>query len=362
MKTYKQWALASIISILCILIAIASFNVLVDPYGIYHTPLKSYNNQKLGNKDPYLFKSNHFKRAQPDALVLGTSRAMRLNPPRIESLTGKTAYNLGLSSGSPYILLRYLEYAIKTDSQLESVYLGLDFETFNQSFKTHASFDEKRLFSPLYVPDYFNTLLTEKAIKDSFYVMRDNLNQTDIYTKSRFKDDGSVDESYIIPYESNITYLDAITIDYTLSLDSLEYVNQMKNICDQNGIQLILYISPVHAIFLETYWQLDHWPAYEEWKRRLVEIAPVWDFSGYHDISMSSLYQKEYYDDLSHFSKHTGDLMLYRMLNLKTDYVPDGFGVLITPSNVDNHLESIRNSRKTWPGKDANMQELILHY
>lgn len=362
MKSYKKWTILTLSLTAFTLFSVAVINYVVDPYGIYHFSGHSYNYNKIIDSDPYRSKAFQVKKYQPEAIVLGTSRAMRLNPPFIESLTGEPAYNVGLSAATPYIEFKYLEYAIKVDKNLKTVYLGLDFEVFQNDYPTHANYDEQRLTSFFYIQDLFATLLSENALKDSRKVLLDNINNTANYTEHRYLGDGSFDETLVYPPNTNESTLGIMPTTFQLSSSSMLYIEKIKELCEQNGLKLYIYISPVHAIILETYWQNNLWDQFEDWKRQLVDIAPVWDFSGYHEISMSSLKHSESYNDLSHFSKKIGELILCRMLNKEADRVPAYFGVYITPDNIEEHLDKLRKNREQWSERDKNMLEVVAVY
>ncbi|WP_150131533.1 hypothetical protein [Paenibacillus sp. BIHB 4019] len=287
---------------------------------------------------------------------------MRLDPAFIQSLTGERTYNLGLPAATSYTSYQYLNFMLKVDPQLNTVYFGLDFEVFDPQLANHANYIEERLTSPFYLKDYFSTLLTEPALKESWKIWSDNHNNTSTYTETRYLMDGSFDEEYVYPEHINEGTLKILPATLELTANSLNDLKRIVELCEQNQLQLFLYISPVHAIVLETYWQNGLWPQYEEWKRQLVQIAPIWDFSGYHHISASSLQTGENYNDLSHYSKKIGNLMLERMLNLHDDQVPSYFGVLLAPDNVEEHLTKLRQDRLRWPEKDKNMAELVVSY
>lgn len=362
MRNHKKWTIFTFSFATLLLLAIAAVNYVIDPYGIYHFSGKSYNYQKVKDSDPYLFKAYHIKKYQPEAVVLGTSRAMRLNPPLIESLTGEQTYNLGLSAATAYIDLEYLKYVVKVDNNLKSVFLGLDFEVFAEQYPTHANFNKNRLHSSFYTEDLFASLLSEKSLKDSRKVVMENLNKATTYTEHRYLGDGSFDETIIYPPNANQDTLQLMPTTYELSSDSMLYISQLKQLCDQNNLKLYIYISPVHAIVLETYWQNQLWSKFEDWKRQLVAISPVWDFSGYHQISMSSLKKEKNYNDLSHFSKKVGNLILYRMLDKNISEVPSYFGTYLTPENIEDHLKNLRLGRQGWSEHDKNMFEIVDFY
>ncbi|MEI7027537.1 hypothetical protein [Paenibacillus sp. y28] len=362
MQPYKKWTIYVLSFIMLSLSSIAGMNYVVDPYGIYHFAGREFNYQKSVESDPYLIKAFQVKKYEPDAIVLGTSRAMRLNPPFIESLTGWKTYNLGLSAANPKIDLAYLEYTMRVDNNLKTVFLGLDFEVFDNNYPDHANFKEARLSSFFYTQDLFASLLSEKALIDSRKVLTDNLRHTANYTENRYLGDGSFDENLVYPPNANEETVRLLPTKFQLSSKSLMNIQKIKELCDQNNIKLYVYISPVHAIVLETFWQNGLWSQFEDWKRQVTAIVPIWDFSGYHDISMSSLHDRENYNDLSHFSKKIGNLMLYRMLDKNIEQVPSYFGIRLTPDNIETHLIQLRADREQWPQRDHSILELINNY
>jgi hypothetical protein len=362
MITYKKWIALVLILAFIVLSLITAINYTIDPYGVYRSTRQVYSANKHVDSDPYLFKAFKVKKYQPEAIVLGTSRAMRLDPKLIESLTGDTTFNIGLSAATPYIMFNYLEYAIKVDKNLKSVFLGLDYEVFEASYLTHASFNKERLQSFFYIQDIFSTLLSKKAIKDSISVVSENLSNNKVMTENRYLSDGSFDEAFVYHPDNNISTLNVMPTKYQISNDSFHYIKMIRDLCEQNNLDLYVYISPVHAILLESFWQIDEWSSYEEWKKQLLDIIPVWDFSGYHEISMSSLKSGEYYNDLSHFSKKTGGYILHQMLSIDTDQVPDYFGVYVTSDHVNEHLESLRLNREQWPDRGKELSVILERY
>lgn len=362
MMTYKKWVLF-LVSMSGLLLAICGvFNYLIDPYGAYQSNRKIYNYSKHSNSDPYLFKAVNIKIDQPETIILGTSRAMRLDPAVIQKLTGQKAYNLGLPAATPYINYEYLKYTIQNDPKLKYVFLGLDFEVFEDSYPVHVNFNQGRIDSKFFFQDYMATLFSEKALKDSYEVLIDNLDGQSQFTERRYLTDGSFDETMIFPPNGNQLTLSMMPSQFNLSKNSIEYVSEIKELCEKYQIKLYIYISPIHAILLEQLWQNGLWSAYEDWKRELVGIAPIWDFSGFNDISMSKLEGNVNYNDLSHFSKKIGTLMLNQILLDSGECGTSAFGVYVTPENLEAHLQYVKASRGLWEERGENMADVLEFY
>lgn len=93
----------------------------------------------------------------------------------------------------------------------------------------------------------------------------------------------------------------------------------------------------------------NYWATYENWLHEIVGIRPVWDFSGCNSITTEPVSEEmDYFEDPSHYTYKTGDLVLNRMFNYHADRVPEEFGVYLTPDNIDGHLRNVRAQCQKW--------------
>ncbi len=101
-------------------------NGLVDPYARYGTNLINPLVEQP-RRDKYLLL--HDLAPPPDILILGSSRAMTLRPALIEALTGKTAFNAGVSRAMPLDYYIFSHYALAGLSQPpEQIILCIDLQ------------------------------------------------------------------------------------------------------------------------------------------------------------------------------------------------------------------------------------------
>ena len=54
------------------------------------------------------------------------------------------------------------------------------------------------------------------------------------------------------------------------------------------------------------------------------------------------------FEDHSHFTDKVGDYILNRMFGNRSEEIPADFGVLVTPENVDKHLEQVKSQCQLW--------------
>jgi hypothetical protein len=278
----------------------------------------------------------------------------------------ETAYNLGLQRANMYEVKRYFDHAIANQPNLKKVVLGIDFWMFSETIKNTPAFNEDRLGQQqISFQDALNVLFSLDAFESSQATLMDNLkNSKENLTvgSGKILIQGNVFKNGILKVDNNrpnpgntddfirgLTNSIAYSSSYKLSQERLQLLKSIIDTCQQKGIALTIFISPSHATDMEGLHALGFWSNFEQWKREVSKIAPIWDFSGYNGITTEPIAKNmKYYLDSSHYRKETGDLILNRLLSSQKNTVPDDFGVLITPENIESHLAKIRSDREKW--------------
>jgi hypothetical protein len=138
----------------------------------------------------------------------------------------------------------------------------------------------------------------------------------------------------------------------------------------EEGIDLRLFISPVHARYLELYRRVGWWPLFESWKRALVAALaeeagrgvgrnafPLWDFAGFSSVTMEALppagdqtTQMRWYLDSSHYSREHGKLILDHVLQQspQPSDASAAAGVLLNADNIEAHLGRVRRDADSY--------------
>jgi hypothetical protein len=132
--------------------------------------------------------------------------------------------------------------------------------------------------------------------------------------------------------------------------------------------QVHLVIYPYHAHILELFHYTGLWGAFEDWKRELVKLVNseasesgdtvrLWDFSGYNAFTTEGVPDStdrrtivRWYWEAGHFKKELGDVVLNRVLGstAKESSNSSDFGVLLSPTNIEAHLQAIRSARANY--------------
>ncbi|MCT7988535.1 hypothetical protein [Laspinema olomoucense] len=375
-KDYRRYGLRLLTVTAVFLALIAGFNGFFDPYQVIGTPTIKRLNQVKREKDIQvrLFKTVAVNQIEAKSLFLGSSRTefgLDTNHPGLRDL--QPGYNLAITGGNMYEVRRYFDHAIATQPEVKEIILSLDFFMFNQAKKNTPDFREERLGTRnLFVGDLFEVLLSKPAFISSLRTLKNSFSRPNnpgfFYEDGRRNPDSTIEQVYfnqgVIPRFRMVLRDFLVRPDlygtYQLSVDYLNDLNAVITTSQQRGIRLHLFISPSHALQWEAIRVAGLWSEFEDWKRALVNLSPIWDFSGYNSMTTEAIADPmQYYIESSHYRKELGDLVLNRILDYRPETVPSDFGILLTPTNLETHLEQIRRDRELWAQENPKWVEFV---
>lgn len=372
----------------------AVINWLADPYAIFGAPsIPGFNVAKPAvATNGRIFKMAGYLYRPMDALILGTSRALNINP-KHEAFSGLRTLNLAMAA-QPNAETALIFQHVAEHNRLQTAVIGLDFFASNAYLPFPDDFSEEN-----FAPDRKLKLLlsfdTLKASKNTLFQhgpapTAPDSAKADINKK--FSKHAFIDSEK--SYMWGGTYLPSPKCRYAFAVAKgetgkaqqtppLEQLRALIGLAHQHRVRLLLFISPAHARQWETLAALGLWERWEEWKRKLVEINeeeaerlhqpafPLWDFSGYNRITTENLpdgnapnAQMTGYVESSHYKPNIGNLILDRLFDLSIPErpLPEDFGVRISSSNIAGHLTDIRSARlryrQTHPQDIAEIIEL----
>jgi hypothetical protein len=271
-----------------ILGSVYCFNYVIDPFGERAWIIeKRYKPIVYERSEKYNYIFNQKNIQHFNCLILGSSRVMKISPLRNEEI--KECYNFGVSMASNneklFLLTEWLKY-----KKLSTVYLDVDFLNLHRDVD-HPEQTVKSHFTQGNEGNYLSTYtlkMSIKSLKNSIH------NQPETF----FESDGSInyfnDDSKIKDNTFNFTtqrYIDManfvhheqfIKKPFVYSPLSLKYLKQIKQICDKNHINLVVFIPPEYTkatkkILADPLLQ----QYYIRYKSDLVSLfGTVYDFSG----------------------------------------------------------------------------------
>lgn len=379
MNPNRQYYWIFVISLFCQVLAVVSFNAIVDPYVVFNSPkIFRFNQVKKETHDhARLFKAMEVIRIRPKTVFLGFSRTeFGLDPDHPALADRQPAYNLAIPGANMYEAKRYFQHALYLNPDLDLVVIGLDFMMFSAFDQIKPDFKETRLETDkIEMSDLLEVLFSIDSLLSSLKTIKANLNYPNdvgFYYPNGLRDPVFF-KKQIFPGKSNKSRFNTVLKQqfefgkYTsnpeefIAKSAFNDLKEILEICRKKQIEVKLFISPVHVTLWEARSLVNLWPAFGEWKRELVKIAPVWDFSGYNSITTEEITEKdmENYIDPSHYTKEVGDLILNKIFQVNLETVPKDFGSFITEDNIEIHLKKIENDRQKWLQQNPKIVEYV---
>ena len=383
----RSWLITSVL----IAAAVASINAAVDPYLLFNMPrLAGFNDKKPSvESQERLIKAYEVIRAAPNGLILGTSRvAIGLDTAHAAwPAKARPVYNLGVAGADPFTSYRYLQHVL-AHRDVTVVVLGLDFEYFlvgkkrdrsaPLAFESYLSVDRDGRWDSsrrwYHLRDLVESTLSLQALADSLATIKASRRgeTLDVSPSGNLSEAGFRRETAELGAAPlfaqrnlhNIRTYRGFPEGRAAHADAPELTDLRAIIalCRARGIQLELFAQPMHADMLETLDLLGAWPAYEAWKRELVELSRggprgadsavrVWDFGGYDQFSTETVpdnsdrgVRMRWFWDPSHYTRALGNLILTRIFGGRET----SYGVVLTAETIEARLTDVRARRNAY--------------
>lgn len=369
-RFFRVFLLTALIAITIVV----TINLIVDPYqigGRWSLPsLSEARSQGINNAQA--LKIAAIKRDRPNVLILGTSRTDIGINARHPALTeiGR-AYNAALPSADMVMLETVFQHALAVRPDLKMVVVGLDLVAF-WPVPANRPVDE-RLARYVNAPSVdlidLDTAFSSQALLSSGKTVLDWIRK--VQPLESYREDGRLvrhnppgvgtDEAlrrhlqkvYLAPSG----WYDA---QHHVDARQMEALKRIVDLCGQRGIELKLFISPSHVFQWLALRESGLQPEFDAWKREIVQIAPVWDFSGANAITTEPVgpHMRRYLEG-SHYLPDVGNLVLDRMFGRHADELPAGFGVLVDKTNIEAHLIEQRAALEQWIRLNPQATEFV---
>lgn len=350
---------------LCVLVlifsgAICVINILVDPFGIW----KVWHNKSVNiykpeqEKHERLYKAIEIINIKPSIIFIGTSRVLiGLDPSHYSETHREPVYNAAVTSARMNEILSYFKHALQNQPDLKQVIIGIDFYIFNRIETNRPYFPSDQIGKKhITFNNFIKTTASLDALISSIQTVKSNWDNP---THSSFEPNGKWSEISLLNKYGKITDLKSFTsinglnindtyTTYEISQERIENFRELVSICRNKNIDIKVFISPSHVTDMEAIRASGKWQEFETLKRLLCDITPIWDFSGFNSITTESITpERQYYWDSSHYKKDVGNMILDKMNGIE-DHSPSNFGTVIGPTNIEEHLISIRELRESW--------------
>jgi len=322
----RVYAIALSAWALSLFLAVAGTNFVIDPMGVFGTKLLP---RSLNSNDRYARLAEF--QSQPDrfdGLFFGSSRLQAIPLDELSRhFAGVTFANFGVVGGMLTDHLAFLDYVLRQKAakgqRIKAVFILLDPDSFGRRPFT----DESLTFAmpPAVSGESLARFWWRNLTAIQFGVWRSDLRE--VLGMSRLVEPSSarpqadnvlwrVVESanpgvanaqstmQITPPPTDAPIAEKIT-DRPLYQQHLELWRRFVTLCRENGIELMVAISPLSQHFASEYDPSDLSRAIDDASR----LASVWDFTNDDWVSSNPKLWRDY----SHFGPEVGRMMLERM-------------------------------------------------
>lgn len=329
-----------------VILAILSLNYCIDYYGVFHKyknePVVVYNINDRFVKMRYLLNGKNFNKY--DSYLWGSSRVMKMDT----TIAGGMTYNLGSAGGMTDDCLFQLKQLISQGAKVNEIYVGLDDFSYTKNYEPVKREIDRKLYYGNILQDlgtYMEYLLNPSAIVNTIKRHSDRPIQTFLHSSGMALIPDYVDKEIEHDPEKHIQaqkFLAATNFGWDKNgfQVCLNNISLIKQICDENGIQLFVFFNPQHM----TTYLSDDMELMNQFKKELVKISPFWDFSGVNYVTANNYFWYE--------TSHPRAFICDKILDIvsgqnQMTWVPD-FGVYVTPENVDAFCEQAVRDREAY--------------
>ncbi len=335
------------VTVLVLLIALAGFNRLVDPEGVFNRPsIDVVNRVKPLAKGDRVAKAAEIARGGYTALLAGSSRVMVGLDPGDPALAGYRAYNLGLSETSMLEQAEVMDFALDHNDP-DLVVWGLDFLMFSDRRGYSQDFADSQFAGQRFAVVAARYLLSMDTTIASVRTLGHNLAGADAPDAAWVNAGGLRLTAFSgIPPRTLFRKVlaqgflvgPALYLRYRYSPERLRLLEREVAALARAGTRTVLFVPPVHARQLEAIRVMGLWDVYEGWLADLAAIGDrytdndqvtVWNFSGYSEVTTELVPAANIPDttldgywESSHYKPALGSRLLCTVLDADCDADP----------------------------------------
>lgn len=330
----RAWLGMFFLTAMFIVVFIAGFNYLVDPYGAFGDPIMhwwSYDETRNPKLAKMVYLDQHYD--EYDSYIIGSSEASSYPIDQLNQYLDASFYNCffygtdmkDYEEECLYILEHYSVRYILLDLGADIAY-SYDSEnkglTGTQYYAVSGT-DPVKFYLQYLFADPVDAWEKLQYYWHDDYVLQQTYRvfdeKTGAYDKSRRDAEpiGSLEE-YLgkSAYEGFQNYPSGSRSIPHLD-EAMESVRKIKDACEERGAELIVICNPV-------YWEAEAYYSEDDmatFRNALASITDYWDFT-----LTSVSYDPRYFYDLTHFRNCVGTMVLARVFGDETIWYPDDFG------------------------------------
>lgn len=331
MKKTKLWLRLAFLSTSIIVITVLLLLQWSDTYSNTHYDRTQFYTEPNKNvlKMHYILKNP----TKYDSFIFGSSRVGNLNPLKIQNAN---YYNMTYSEGIPKEHLLNIQLFLKKSIKIKNLLIGLDEFSYQVSFEKHQSQGLTKAYylaTNTNIISYYRELYLRFPLsEDRHHISKKITNKKNMFTINISNQENNYkirEKSFNLQNFTTSKHLQNKSFDKptyyhgNVLKQTTKDIKAIKTICTNKDINCIFFINPIHH---KTYEYTDR-KLLKKFKKELASITGYYDFSLQNEISNNN----RYWQETSHFTLETGNLMLNKMFHQKPSF--KNFGIYIHKHN-----------------------------
>ena len=341
----KTWVALFCATAAALVLLLAAFNYLTDPFGAFGDPLFQWFSYDETN-NPRVAKTAWLEEHADDydSYIIGCSSTSSFPTEAFNALYDAKFYNLIMYDADMLDcekIVRYLLDNVEVKHIILNVYLdnGMTYDeesnrlTKNLHYLVDPDISALSHYSRYLLADFryglakIDAYFHDTLLPQDFDVFDE---ATGTYDK-RVRDAepiGSI-EDYLEAYPVFADYPDKGPLSLGQTEACMESVAAIRDLCQAAGAELTVVAGPVYRDYFDNFQREDVVAFYDA----LAQVTPFWDFS-----CSSVSCEMRYFYDATHFRNCVGWMMAARMGGDSDVYVPEDFGAYVTAETAAAHV------------------------
>ena len=337
-KNNKKFTTYFFIIFAVVLIGIATYNLICDPFSVFvDTTEDAIKNKKVMPNERFIKMKYILKNTDKyDSYLIGSCTSNFMN---LDNVPYGKWYNLTFTNNTISEMENSLKMLVKNNVKVERVLAQIG-ET---SLKLPEDEHQKvcaHLLNYCSYPDgaketivfYARYLTYFPLVNPAKFDKWIDGSKNNIFKGGSFIDELPETEADMLESRAESFENDNFGIyEAPYNPQSFEHLREMKRICDENNIEFELFIIPE---YISRYKELDI-KAFNDAKRKIVEITPFYDFTGINKIALD----KKYWCDPIHVNDWGSKLMVERIFFQDKSKAPSlkNYGTYVTKENIEGY-------------------------
>lgn len=351
----KSWIISTLIGFGAVILFLGLMNYFVDPFSYFRFTDGQFT-EFQDSEDAYFryikAKQVEFSDGKYDAFIVGGSKAGALRPETLNMVDGYNYFNCWILSGNLREYYLYTKFILEnTDAKKILLHIsGPEVKEKDRSVLGEVYQTPAVVTGDSEIAEFVEFLGKDVSLSwDNLMDMisgdynitvpgkEDGLRNIEYRYRRLLADpEGYISTAVLHDYEDHLRRLFKVTPKNAAINESLDYMKQIKKLCNDAGVELQVcigasFINELYEYEAKTYWA---------YLVQIIDIfGEVWDFSGYNDVNFNPY---NFYNE-SHYNYEVGDLMIKTMANGSP--IVEGFGQLINP---DNRYDWVKQRREDY--------------